>query len=1230
MKKVPNILLFALFAFLASELLVVFQNQTIDQNESAKSLQNNFISLDEALKERIDLLSGNDSLLKNGLFSDPEYVSGLQSLFDTKGIVIFIYQEDSLVFWSSNNVPLKLERAPLDAKGVIILQNGWYFYRNHQYNDVDIIGLVRIYSLFKYQNKFLVNDFNPSLESYGNLFFVSDRGDQIGYKVLDSEGDFAFSLISRRESGFVKSQPFFHLLGLLLAIYSLFSVAIYAFKLGLRKMREGSLTKGLALFVTIIFGLRIFVFITGLPSAVMGTSLFTPEFYASSWFLPSLGDLLINVLAFGFFGFLLYTGKPVFFRMNLNRLASLSFTICSLAIIYLLCFQSLLIINGLVLNSQLSLGVGFIFDFNLYNFFGFFIIAVLFFSVFFYSQFILTSIWVTVNNNSKDFWYAVGLFFVVAFAILLLQGDKDYTAWMFFLAIVAVFLVGKLQVFSKNSFGLVFLAFFLFSILSTVALLRANYQKSLEQRKTLALSLSSDQDHLAEFLFLEMEGSLFDDHQLKNLVINNPKDEELVFRYLQHHYFYDFWDKYEIQVTITRPSQTWRFFASDVEVPIHEYFQDIIDRFGSPTISPNLVFLDNSYYPGRKSYISVIPVESSLLDGSGENYLVYLEFNTKFGVRETGLPELLVDDKADVYRGFEELSYAKYIDGRLVHKIGNFVYSFDLSVYGDFSDQFVFFDLDGYEHLVYQKNEGFHLLVSSPKNAFIENIAPFSPMFILMFLISLFLSREKLSEWLQITFKRRVQIYMVVLVAFSVVSIGIVSSFFLVKIYEQKNRDTIYEKSQSVLYEMQTIFGNESPLSEGYDYLVYEELLRLNRVFFTDINIFSPAGILVATSRPRVFEDGLIEKVMNPEAFSYLQSQQKGQFVHNERIGSLEFVSSYLPLHNYLGELIAYINLPYFAKQSQLRNEISLFVLAFVNIITILLMLALIAAILAAGYVTAPLQIIKDNISRIQLGKTNQKLQWKRRDEIGQLVEEYNRMIDEIERSAELLAKSERESAWREMAKQVAHEIKNPLTPMRLSIQHLEKSYRDNLPDWEERLGRFSKTMIDQIDNLSIIASEFSDFAKMPSGKKANLDLKKFIPEIIELFNNSERVDIRLDFLAPKQTLMVYADKSQLTRVFNNLVNNAIQAYPKEVKAFVVIRVETENGFVRCSVTDHGSGIPDEFKENIFRPNFTTKTSGMGLGLSMVKSIIENHGGKVSFDSKFGEFTIFSFTLPLM
>ncbi|NCU32015.1 MAG: hypothetical protein EOM23_03545, partial [Candidatus Moranbacteria bacterium] len=263
MKRVPNILLFALLAFLASELLVVFQNQTIDQNESAKSLQNNFISLDEALKERIDLLAGNDSLVVNDLFSEPEYLSSLQSLFDTKGIAFFIYQEDSLVFWSSNNVPLKFERAPLDTKGVIILQNGWYFYRNYHHNDMNVIGLVRIYSLFKYQNKFLVNDFNPSLESYGNLFFVSDRGDQIGYKVLDSEGDFAFSLISRRESGIVKSQPFFHLLGLLLAVFALFGVVVFAFKLGLRKIHEGNLIKGLALFTTIIFGLRIFVFITG-------------------------------------------------------------------------------------------------------------------------------------------------------------------------------------------------------------------------------------------------------------------------------------------------------------------------------------------------------------------------------------------------------------------------------------------------------------------------------------------------------------------------------------------------------------------------------------------------------------------------------------------------------------------------------------------------------------------------------------------------------------------------------------------------------------------------------------------------------------------------------------------------------------------------------------------------------------------------------------------------------
>jgi two-component system, NtrC family, nitrogen regulation sensor histidine kinase NtrY len=214
------------------------------------------------------------------------------------------------------------------------------------------------------------------------------------------------------------------------------------------------------------------------------------------------------------------------------------------------------------------------------------------------------------------------------------------------------------------------------------------------------------------------------------------------------------------------------------------------------------------------------------------------------------------------------------------------------------------------------------------------------------------------------------------------------------------------------------------------------------------------------------------------------------------------------------------------------------------------------------------------------------------------------------------------------MAKQVAHEIKNPLTPMRLSVQHLKKAWKEKVPDWDQRLVRFTKTMVEQIDSLSLIAGEFSDFAKMPAGKNGPINLRDFIPEVLDLYSDLEKVETDLQMPEGEEPLLVFADRNQLLRVLNNLLRNSIQAYPKDTMARIQIICESSDDFVKCHVKDFGSGIPEELKSNIFSPYFTTKTGGMGLGLSMVKNIIENNNGEVSFLSEEGKSTTFSFTLP--
>jgi nitrogen fixation/metabolism regulation signal transduction histidine kinase len=293
----------------------------------------------------------------------------------------------------------------------------------------------------------------------------------------------------------------------------------------------------------------------------------------------------------------------------------------------------------------------------------------------------------------------------------------------------------------------------------------------------------------------------------------------------------------------------------------------------------------------------------------------------------------------------------------------------------------------------------------------------------------------------------------------------------------------------------------------------------------------------------------------------------------------------------------------------------------------LLLAVSIILSIIISRWVTAPLRLIQESFSNLKLGTENQPIEYDREDEIGALVKNYNQKLKELESAALQLAQNERESAWREMAKQVAHEIKNPLTPMKLSIQHLERVYDPNNPSSAEMLKKVAKSVIEQIDALTKIANEFSNFAKMPKQQIEKLDLIALIASVLEVFKQDTRMDF--DFLYAIKEAEVLADKDQLIRVFNNLLTNAVQSIPEERKGIVKINLSyINNSSFKISISDNGCGITAEKSQNIFVPYFTTKNNGTGLGLAMVKQIVESLNGKISFISEENEGTTFTLELP--
>jgi nitrogen fixation/metabolism regulation signal transduction histidine kinase len=400
------------------------------------------------------------------------------------------------------------------------------------------------------------------------------------------------------------------------------------------------------------------------------------------------------------------------------------------------------------------------------------------------------------------------------------------------------------------------------------------------------------------------------------------------------------------------------------------------------------------------------------------------------------------------------------------------------------------------------------------------------------------------------------------------------------------------------------------------------------KVFFTDINMYDADGYLLASSRPKVFNVGLLSEQMNPIAFKNVKYFKQSEFIQTEQIGRLNYSSAYQPIYNSKNKLLGYINLQHFGQQREFENQIQKFLVAIINVFILLLAISIILAIFISNWLTAPLRILQTSFAKVKFGKHNEQIHYEKDDEIGALVKDYNQKLEELEFTAQQLAKSEREMAWREMAKQVAHEIKNPLTPMKLSVQQLLRTYNPDDPKSGDKLQSVANSIIEQIDALTKIANEFSTFAKMPNPNEEKIELLSLIDGVKELFIGTDESLITIE--TSLKELFINGDKDQFVRVFNNLIKNALQAIPAEREGRIVISIEKELQRTVISIKDNGVGIAEDKRSKIFVPYFTTKSTGTGLGLAMVKQIIENHQGTIDFESADGEGTTFTIRLPFM
>ncbi len=438
--------------------------------------------------------------------------------------------------------------------------------------------------------------------------------------------------------------------------------------------------------------------------------------------------------------------------------------------------------------------------------------------------------------------------------------------------------------------------------------------------------------------------------------------------------------------------------------------------------------------------------------------------------------------------------------------------------------------------------------------------------------------------------------------------IFMVSTVYMRRSYEQQQQKVLQRKTRYLQKSLQDLYYwniNLGPQSrEGKNF----DLRDLSFAYEMDIHVYDMTGKLLGTSTPELFERGLLSSRIAPEPFF----SKSSTMVQREQIGDMRYLVAYTELYNGNYVQIGYISAPLFISADEVNAQADAFLAKlFPPTLGLILLSFLLSMALSRG-LTQPLSSLADKMKQFRIGHKNNRLHYAHNDEVGQLVVRYNELVEQLEQSAEQLAKSEREGAWRTMARQIAHEINNSLTPMKLTIQQLQRTKQMGDERFDSYFKHSTKLLIEQIDNLSHIAQSFSSFAKLPEVVTTEVDVAQKLTSVIELCrNNSSSVPIR--YIGADRSVTAMADSEQIGRVFTNLIKNAIQAVENHKDGDIIIMLKKLPTMVEISISDNGSGIPEDIQDKVFRPNFTTKSTGMGLGLAISKNIVEGSGGKISF-----------------
>lgn len=1174
--------------------------------------------MDDCIKSMKPILANTDH---HGSVSE----KNLFNIAEQNNITILEYIDNKLVYWSDNefDVPRYLN-GPVYNAPLVFLQNGWFLTKTIEAGNEKIVGLLRIHTDYSFNNDIIKSGFEEEFNIPENIGFSTDENIS-EFHVLNKEGDFLFSLLFpkiRENTGFI-----FIPLGLWLGVLLIIILLTLDFVKLLERKGRVKLAVG---FILLVFSsIYFFVLFSDRPLVLFQTELFSPYHFSLNSAIPTLGHLLLLGIFAAIFSSICYKIYPLDISHEGKGIKSFLLLSVLLIVGALLFGLFHFVFCQLISTSNINFETYKVLEINVYSISGFVSVFLLIVTPVLF----LLKVMQSVRHFRTGIVIISVLVSLVILSILFFKNQETLLPLIFFYFILAV----TIMILIKTRVGLfngAVLFSIIFGIYSIYIITILSEQRTTENLKIQAVSYSTENDPEAEQLLLDMWPEISNDSSL-SIMMKTPffykEDVDKISDYISKKYFSGYWGNFNYGIVLCRNDESLSVGPeNEVFENCFDFFNERVERDGHRLTGTDFYFIENQ--GGRSYYLGALYFSA----GKNKTNGLFINLYSNVNIFQPGYSELLLDKKYHGYAGLKDYSFAKYINGEMVLRTGDFPFDNTDTEYIDKNSDYRIFSTEGFKHVLY-KNGNATVMISRPDLTPGNIIISFAYLFafILLFsnLIILIIRRPVLGNVNIFNFRQKLQLSYIGILLFSFILIGIVIAFLTINQYQSKHYENIKEKLNSIYLDLDGKLSMEDHLSsdwrgDGYSSLD-QLLIDLSNIFNTDINLYDLNGFLIATSRPEIFDRDLTSSRINNMAFINLVNFTKSEYFQKEKIGSLEYISAYVPFFNADNKVIAYLNLPYFRMQSILAKEISNLIVAVINFTLLLIVITMSFAVFISGRLTAPLLMLSKGLASVGVGKKSEHLAYKGNDEIGELVKQYNRMVDEIEESAHKLANSEREYAWREMARQIAHEIKNPLTPMKLNVQHLFKSWNDKAPGFEEKLERFTRNQIEYIENLSSIASAFSSFAKMPGTNPAEVNLIDQFKITLELFKDSENVTFIVNWPAESK-VFIYADKEQLNGLFSNLIKNGIQSIPPGREGLIKVNMEVNSDKVIVSISDNGTGISEELQKKLFTPNFTTKSSGMGLGLSIVKKYVEGANGRIWFESEADVGSVFYIELPLM